>query len=174
MKIDGLRQSAFISPWSLSSSLLRVKYFYNQLIIMTTPKSVVATLLSCFALSLGATVEIPPAYYNGSVSVESISIPGNLDGFKIATSANRTSYDFWYFDAFSNSDDSALVINFWNTGGYPFYLNVQNPLITDIAGTFSNGTHLTSKSSPQMVLLSALAQKKFEGKAIINKQLLIL
>lgn len=92
--------------------------------------------------ALADRVYIPPAYRNGSVSVEGISVPGNLDGFKMKTAANRTSFDLWYFDAFSKTTGAAINIVFFNTGD--FAAN-PNPLAVQISGTFDNGTQFSAQ-----------------------------
>jgi hypothetical protein len=88
-------------------------------------------------------VYIPPAYHNGSVSVEGLSQPGNLDGFKMRTAANRTSFDLWYFDAFSKTTGAAINIVFYNTGD--FAAN-PHPLAVQVSGTFDNGTQFSAQA----------------------------
>ncbi|KAL4745439.1 hypothetical protein BDW72DRAFT_211316 [Aspergillus terricola var. indicus] len=100
-----------------------------------------------FALCLSANVVaerlyIPPVYHNGSVEVEGLSVAGNLDGPKMRTAANRTSFDFWYFDAFSTSTKAAINIVFYNTGD--FAAN-PNPLAVQVSGTFDNGTQFSGQ-----------------------------
>ncbi|OGM51233.1 hypothetical protein ABOM_000062 [Aspergillus bombycis] len=85
---------------------------------------------------------IPPVYHNGSVEVEDLSGPGNLDGFKMTTPANRSSFDFWYFDAFSRTTSAAINIVFFNTGD--FAAN-PHPLTVQISGTFDNGTQFAGE-----------------------------
>ncbi|RAK97871.1 uncharacterized protein BO80DRAFT_363014 [Aspergillus ibericus CBS 121593] len=85
---------------------------------------------------------IPPVYHNGSVKVEDLSVAGNLDGPKMRTAANHTSFDFWYFDAFSTSTPAAINVVFYNTGD--FAAN-PNPLAVQISGTFDNGTQFSGQ-----------------------------
>ncbi|OOO13700.1 hydroxyneurosporene synthase [Aspergillus oryzae] len=86
---------------------------------------------------------LPPVYHNGSVEVENFSVPGNLDGFKMKTPANTTSFDFWYFDAFSRNTSAAINIVFFNTGD--FAAN-PHPLTVQISGTFDNGTQFSGEA----------------------------
>ncbi|KAB8251375.1 hypothetical protein F9C07_2281331 [Aspergillus flavus] len=86
---------------------------------------------------------LPPVYHNGSVEVENFSVPGNLDGFKMKTPANSTSFDFWYFDAFSRNTSAAINIVFFNTGD--FAAN-PHPLTVQISGTFDNGTQFSGEA----------------------------
>ncbi|KAL0943327.1 uncharacterized protein CTRU02_201213 [Colletotrichum truncatum] len=100
-------------------------------------KTVAAIALSLFLTHARAcTVELPPVMHNGSVVIEELSTPGNLDGFKMKTSANSSSYDYWWFDAVSNSNDAALNIVFYNAGD----IGNPQPLAVEISGTFGNGT----------------------------------
>jgi hypothetical protein len=103
----------------------------------------VSALFLTQALALADRVYIPPAYHNGSVSVEGLSVPGNLDGFKMRTAANRTSFDFWYFDAFSKTTGAAINIVFFNTGDFA---ENPNPLAVQISGTYDNGTEFFAQA----------------------------
>jgi hypothetical protein len=94
-------------------------------------------------LALTDRLFIPPAYRNGSVSVENLSVPGNLDGFKMRTAANRTSFDFWYFDAFSKTTGAAINIVFFNTGDFA---TNSIPLAVQISGTYDNGTQFSAQA----------------------------
>ncbi|KAL3291007.1 hydroxyneurosporene synthase [Colletotrichum asianum] len=67
------------------------------------------------------TLELAPQYFNGTVSVEHLSVAGNLDGFKMLTPAARKSADFWYFDVFSKATKQTLNIVFFNTGEFQQY-----------------------------------------------------
>ncbi|KAI9172732.1 Tyrosinase family protein asqI [Paramyrothecium foliicola] len=62
------------------------------------------------------TVQLEPKMNNKPVSIETLSVPGNLDGFKIQASANKSSFDYWWFDLVSEKDDAALNVVFYNTG----------------------------------------------------------
>ncbi|KAF7593580.1 hypothetical protein BBP40_011200 [Aspergillus hancockii] len=88
-------------------------------------------------------VYIPPVYHNGSVEVEGLSVPGNLDGFKMKTPASRQSFDFWYFDAISRTTSAAINIVFFNTGD--FAAN-PHPLTVQISGTFDNGSEFSGEA----------------------------
>jgi hypothetical protein len=70
------------------------------------------------------------------VTVERTSIDGNLDGPKMSTAANRSSFDFWYFDVFSPVSNEAINIVFFNSGD----LKNPNPLAVQISGTYADGT----------------------------------
>jgi hypothetical protein len=94
------------------------------------------------APALADRVYIPPTYHQGNVTVEGLSMPGNLDGFKMRTAANRTSFDFWYFVAFSQTTGAAINIVF-NTGDFA---TNANPLAVQISGTFDNGTQFSAQS----------------------------
>jgi hypothetical protein len=89
-----------------------------------------------FTLALGTLFDMRPVFHNGSVTVETLSVAGNLDGPKMSTAANKTSFDFWYWDAFSLTDKQALNAVFFNTGDLPN----PSPLAVQVSGTFSNGT----------------------------------
>ncbi|KAF2993485.1 hypothetical protein E8E14_001883 [Neopestalotiopsis sp. 37M] len=82
------------------------------------------------------TVFLEPAFYDGPVSVELTSVAGNLDGNKMNTSANLTSYDYWWFDLVSTSDKSAVNIVFYNAGD----IGNAQPLAVEVSGVFANGT----------------------------------
>lgn len=83
------------------------------------------------------TLELAPEYFNGTVSVEHLSVAGNLDGFKMLTPAARASTDFWYFDVFSKATNQTLNIVFFNTGEFKLY---PHPLALQVSGAYANGT----------------------------------
>ncbi|KAF6822651.1 hypothetical protein CPLU01_11895 [Colletotrichum plurivorum] len=83
------------------------------------------------------TLELEPHYHNGTISVEHLSVAGNLDGFKMATPAARKSADFWYFDVFSQATNQTLNIVFFNSG--EFAAN-PHPLSVQVSGTYANGS----------------------------------
>ncbi|KAJ4357674.1 uncharacterized protein N0V89_002250 [Didymosphaeria variabile] len=83
------------------------------------------------------TLDLEPVYTNGSISVEHLSVAGNLDGFKMLTPAARKSADFWYFDVFSNTTNQTLNIVFFNTGEFA---NYPHPLAVQVGGLYPNGT----------------------------------
>ncbi|KAF4465581.1 Hydroxyneurosporene synthase [Fusarium albosuccineum] len=82
-------------------------------------------------------LELQPQYHNGTVKVEHLSVPGNLDGFKMLTPAARSSADFWYFDVFSESTNQTLNIVFFNSGDFSQY---PHPLAVQVSGVYSNGS----------------------------------
>lgn len=94
------------------------------------------------SMTLGSTVHVPPTFLNGSISMENFSVAGNLDGSKMTTAANKTSFDFWYFDAMSTSDDAAINIVFFNTDN----LKSPSPLAVQISGTFPNDTQFSGQT----------------------------
>lgn len=83
------------------------------------------------------TLNLAPVYHNGTVNVEHLSTPGNLDGFRMLTPAARESADFWYFDVFSTSTNETLNIVFFNSGEFSQY---AHPLAVQVSGTYANGT----------------------------------
>ncbi|KAF5520908.1 Tyrosinase family protein asqI [Colletotrichum aenigma] len=86
------------------------------------------------------TLELAPEYFNGTVSVEHLSVAGNLDGFKMLTPAARASTNFWYLDVFSKATkatNQTLNIVFFNTGEFKLY---PHPLALQVFGTYANGT----------------------------------
>ncbi|KAF6805924.1 hypothetical protein CSOJ01_09147 [Colletotrichum sojae] len=83
------------------------------------------------------TLELEPRYYSGTISVEHLSVAGNLDGFKMTTPAARMSADFWYFDVFSQATNQTLNIVFFNSG--EFAAN-PHPLSVQVSGTYANGS----------------------------------
>lgn len=95
-----------------------------------------AALAVLARLAHGSLVEISPTYHNGSVVVERLSVDGNLDGPKIQTSANRSSFDFWYFGAVSSSNTAGVIVTFFNTAE----LGHDKPLSVQVSGSFPNGT----------------------------------
>lgn len=94
------------------------------------------------ALARGAVINIQPTYRNGSVTVETLSVPSNLDGPKITTAVNASSFDFWYFGAVSASTDASVIITFFNSA----ILGSQNPLVVQVSGSFPNGTLFTGEA----------------------------
>ncbi|EEU43350.1 uncharacterized protein NECHADRAFT_82547 [Fusarium vanettenii 77-13-4] len=82
-------------------------------------------------------LQLKPEYYNGTISVEHLSVPENLDGFKMSTPAARKSADFWYFDVFSKATNQTLNIVFFNSGEFKQY---PHPLSVQVSGVFPNGT----------------------------------
>ncbi|KAI0468581.1 hypothetical protein F4859DRAFT_524159 [Xylaria cf. heliscus] len=83
------------------------------------------------------TLNLQPLYYNDPVSIEDLSIAGNLDGFKMSTPAARKSTDLWYFDVVSAATNQTLNIVFFNSGEFTQY---PSPLAVQVSGTFANGT----------------------------------
>ena len=84
-----------------------------------------------------STLDLPPHYHNGTVTVEHLSVPGNLDGFRMQTPAAPGSADFWYFDVFSQSTKQTLNIVFFNSGDFKQY---PHPLALQVSGVYENGT----------------------------------
>lgn len=81
-------------------------------------------------------LRLSPEMYNGSVVVEELSVAGNLDGAKMKTTSNSSSFDYWWFDLVSTTDGAAVNIVFYNAGD----VGLDKPLSVEISGTFSNGT----------------------------------
>ncbi|KAL3482161.1 hypothetical protein BJX99DRAFT_217444 [Aspergillus californicus] len=98
--------------------------------------TIIASLL--LGLASGYTVHLEPAFTNGTVLVEKVSVPGNLDGAKAKTSVNSTTSDFWYFDsqAARPGNDAAAEVVFFN---FPD-LGTPSPLAFQVTGAFPNGT----------------------------------
>jgi hypothetical protein len=103
---------------------------------MTAVRAATALLSLLLGRVAAEKVFIPPAFHNGSVTIETDSVAGNLDGFKMRTAANRTSYDYWWFDAVSLPDKAGLNIVFYNAGD----IGNPQPLAAEISGVFPNGT----------------------------------
>ena len=110
-----------------------------------------ATLAAVCGVSSAATcsndtrvVHYAPVYTNGSIPLEHLSTPGNLDGFRTTVPSNRKSADFWYFDVFSASTNETLNIVFFNSGWFAQY---PHPLSVQVSGTFANGTDFYYESS---------------------------
>ncbi|KAF5008057.1 hypothetical protein FDECE_5639 [Fusarium decemcellulare] len=109
---------------------------------MVAIKPVALLAVSSYALSIQGKatpqhLELQPQYHNGTVKVEHLSVPGNLDGFKMLTPAARSSADFWYFDVFSESTNQTLNIVFFNSGDFSQY---PHPLAVQVSGVYSNGS----------------------------------
>ncbi|KAL4734173.1 hypothetical protein BDV11DRAFT_209609 [Aspergillus similis] len=101
-----------------------------------------------FALCVSANVVaerlyIPPVYHNDSIEVEGLSVAGNLDGPKMRTAANCTSFDFWYFDAFSTSTQRLQSILSSAIQVTP--RRNPNPLAVQVSGTFDKGTQFSGQ-----------------------------
>ncbi|KKY30896.1 hypothetical protein UCDDA912_g09154 [Diaporthe ampelina] len=82
-------------------------------------------------------IHLEPVSTNGTISVEHLSVAGNLDGFKMTTRAARGSADLWYFDMVSSASNQTLNIVFFNSGEfsqYPHLLSVQ------VSGVYANRT----------------------------------
>ncbi|CAN8098987.1 unnamed protein product [Discula destructiva] len=81
---------------------------------------------------------------NGSIHAEFTSTEqSSLDGPKLGWpgSANDTSYDWWYFDAVSASNNESVTVVFYNGGPYGFVNHYYGgPLSVSLTGTFANGT----------------------------------
>lgn len=110
---------------------------------MPSPK--LATLTALAGLALGApsnttttrSIDLKPAYTNGTIHVEHLSEAGNLDGFKMSTPAARGSADFWYFDAVSSASNQTLNVVFFNSGEFSSY---PQPLAVQVSGVYANGS----------------------------------
>ncbi|OMP84374.1 hypothetical protein BK809_0000381 [Diplodia seriata] len=83
------------------------------------------------------TLNLAPAYHNGTVHVEHLPTPGNLDGVRMLTPAARSSADFWYFDVFSASINQTVNIVLFNSCEFSQYLH---PLTVQVSGVYANGT----------------------------------
>lgn len=109
------------------------------------PSTKLALLTAMAGIALGApsntttrSIDLKPIYTNGSISVEHLSEPGNLDGFKMSTPAARGSADFWYFDVFqSGAGNQTLNVVFFNSGEFAEY---PHPLAVQVSGVYANGT----------------------------------
>jgi hypothetical protein len=100
----------------------------------------------------GTTVYLTPALTNGSITVEKLSVPGNIDDCKMFTTANCTSVDFSYFDAQSITprNNGGVEIVFFNSGD----IKVHHPLVVQVTGAFANGTrfHRTAMANNGVTL----------------------
>jgi hypothetical protein len=92
--------------------------------------------------ALGSLLSIPPAYNNGTVTVEELSVAGNLDGPKLETAANRSSFDFWYFGAMSSTNKASVIVTFFNSAE----LGNKIPLSVQVSGSFPNGSLFTGEA----------------------------
>lgn len=108
------------------------------------PSTKFAVLTALAGIAFGAppnittrSIDLKPVYTNGTVSVEHLSVAGNLDGFKMSTPAARGSADFWYFDVFSSASNQTLNIVFFNSGEFSQY---PHPLSVQVSGLYANGT----------------------------------
>lgn len=114
------------------------------LLILSMSLNMFGVLAAVAGLALGTpsssttrTLDLEPVYTNGSITVEHLSVPGNLDGFKMLTPAARKSADFWYFDVFSSATNQTLNIVFFNSGEFSQY---PHPLAVQVSGLYPNGT----------------------------------
>ncbi|KAK7706989.1 hypothetical protein SLS64_007197 [Diaporthe eres] len=108
------------------------------------PSTKFAVLTAMAGIAFGApsnittrSIDLKPVYTNGTISVEHLSVAGNLDGFKMSTPAARGSADFWYFDVFSSASNQTLNIVFFNSGEFAQY---PHPLAVQVSGVYANGT----------------------------------
>ncbi|KAI0167748.1 hypothetical protein BJ166DRAFT_610520 [Pestalotiopsis sp. NC0098] len=99
-------------------------------------KSLASIAIWTLARAAAETVFFPPEFHSGSVEIETTSIDGNLDGFKMKTSANCTSFDYWWFYLVSTSDRSAVNVVFFNAGD----IGNSQPLAVELSRVFANGT----------------------------------
>ncbi|KAG8165549.1 hypothetical protein KVR01_004101 [Diaporthe batatas] len=85
--------------------------------------------------------ELPFSIFDGITTPEEVSVKGGLDLPKLSPGVNGTSYDWWYFDAVSATDQKAVTLVFYNFANgslaIPYF---GGPLTTDISITFANGT----------------------------------
>ena len=110
--------------------------------VMPSTKFAASTALAGIAFGAPSNVtthsiHLEPVSTNGTISVEHLSVAGNLDGFKMTTRAARGSADFWYFDMVSSASNQTLNIVFFNSGEfsqYPHLLSVQ------VSGVYANRT----------------------------------
>ncbi|KAH7143428.1 hypothetical protein EDB81DRAFT_884042 [Dactylonectria macrodidyma] len=103
--------------------------------------TVALSALLLIAEALVDTVYIPPTMHEGATTIEELSTVGNLDGFKIQTAANSSSYDYWWFDLVSTTDDAALNIVFYNAGD----IGNPQPTAVEVSGVFANGTRFLNQ-----------------------------
>ncbi|KAI7773651.1 hypothetical protein LA080_010213 [Diaporthe eres] len=106
-------------------------------------------------------IDLKPVYTNGTISVEHLSVAGNLDGFKMSTPAARGSADFWYFDVCSSASNQTLNIVFFNSGEFSQY---PQPLAG--VGSFKgsaldepNVEYIINLDSPQMDIYGTIVFK---------------
>jgi len=106
---------------------------------MATVKALTLSILLCIPV-WAWTIDFVPVATNGSVTVEKVSIPGprSLGAPKMNVTANKTSSDWWHFDAVSTipRDETTVEIVFFNMGNLP----TPHPLAVQVTGTFSNGS----------------------------------
>ena len=106
---------------------------------------------SCLALLIGgflpstfsSWVDIyPNNVKTGSSIAQFTSGLAELDGPKV-NALNRTSYDWWYFDAVSSTTNASIVLVFYiaTDMGFPFLLPGSG-LSFNIFATFENGTSI--------------------------------
>ncbi|KAG8162437.1 hypothetical protein KVR01_008202 [Diaporthe batatas] len=84
---------------------------------------------------------LPFSLFEGDVTPEDISVEGGLDWPKLAPGVNGTTYDWWYFDVVSATDNTAVTVVLYNfangTLAVPY---LGGPLLADLIVTFENGT----------------------------------
>ncbi|KAJ9150279.1 Hydroxyneurosporene dehydrogenase [Pleurostoma richardsiae] len=111
-------------------------------------RGVAAVSLLLLQRAWGYTVTLPDILYNGTVTAESTSIEGNLDGPKLTPRANSTSFDWWYFDAVSASTNASVTVVFYEAGPNGFINDyLGGPLSVSISGSFANGTLFSLSAS---------------------------
>ncbi|KAL1883251.1 hypothetical protein Daus18300_000309 [Diaporthe australafricana] len=108
------------------------------------PSTKITVLTAMAATAFGApsniithSIDLQPVYTNGTISVEHLSVAGNLDGFRMTTPAARSSADFWYFDVFSSASNQTLNVVFFNSGEFQEY---PHPLAVQVSGIYANET----------------------------------
>jgi hypothetical protein len=87
------------------------------------------------------TLTVPNVIQPGNSIAQFVSGTSGLDGPKMDPEINATSFDWWYFDAVSDSNSCAVVMVFYMSTdlGFPFVLPGA-ALSVDIFATFEDGS----------------------------------
>ncbi|KIW17327.1 hypothetical protein PV08_04519 [Exophiala spinifera] len=100
-----------------------------------------ATLVLSLSVVGQATVySIPNDVYQGAIQMQENSGLYPLDGPKLTPWPNATSYDWWYFDVVSTSNNASFVSTFFLNRGAFRGVNETAPNVVDASVTFPNGT----------------------------------
>ncbi|KAL9560687.1 hypothetical protein ACKAV7_015178 [Fusarium commune] len=96
-------------------------------------------------------LELPFQLMDGHTNVETVSVKGGLDLPKLTPGVNASTWDWWYFDAVSATDNAAISVIFYNMA--PNTLSIPypgGPLFIAVRITFENGTSIDKSAIPNI------------------------
>ncbi|RKL26372.1 hypothetical protein BFJ72_g13768 [Fusarium proliferatum] len=96
-------------------------------------------------------VELPFKLIDGHTHIETVSVKGGLDLPKLTPGVNASTWDWWYFDAVSATDNAAISVVLYNMA--PNSLSIPypgGPLFIAVRVTFKNGTSIDKSTVPNL------------------------